>query len=147
MKPFQAALHRQSDRQRMVISDMLAHEVAASRTGMLVNTPDCCCCCRGNGASVLRIVPYAAIHFGSYEYFRRGILEHVAPRFRAAAEPAPAPGQMTHPVWDLIAGSASGAAAVMATYPLDLVRTRLAWATESGMQQQAHSLLLRDPTK
>ena len=27
-----------------------------------------------------------------------------------------------HPVWDLLAGSAAGATAVMLTYPLDLVR-------------------------
>ncbi|MEW5319738.1 MAG: hypothetical protein WDW38_010872 [Sanguina aurantia] len=34
----------------------------------------------------------------------------------------------THPVWDLLAGSTAGATAVMCTYPLDLVRTRLAYA-------------------
>lgn len=36
----------------------------------------------------------------------------------------------------LAAGPAAGAIAVIATYPLDLVRTRLAWATESPAQQQ-----------
>lgn len=34
-----------------------------------------------------------------------------------------------HPGWDLLAGSAAGATAVLATYPLDLIRTRLAWAS------------------
>lgn len=33
-------------------------------------------------------------------------------------------------------GCAAGAIAVIATYPLDLVRTRLAWATEAPAQQQ-----------
>ncbi len=29
---------------------------------------------RGNGASVLRIVPYAALHFAAYERYRRALL-------------------------------------------------------------------------
>ena len=33
---------------------------------------------------------------------------------------------------DLVAGSAAGASAVMLTYPMDLVRTRLAYMTEAG---------------
>ncbi|KAF8059184.1 COAC2 [Scenedesmus sp. PABB004] len=77
---------------------------------------------KGNAASVLRIVPYAAIHFGLYEHFRRVITPRLAHPGSAAAGA---------PVYDLLAGSASGAAAVLATYPLDLVRTRLAWATEA----------------
>lgn len=82
---------------------------------------------RGNGASVLRIVPYAAIHFSSYEYYKRAI--------HAAADsswPAVQGGRLasSSSVWDLLAGGLSGATAVAATYPLDLVRTRLAWATE-----------------
>ena len=32
---------------------------------------------RGNGASVLRIVPYAAFHFGAYEYYRRALVQLV----------------------------------------------------------------------
>lgn len=35
----------------------------------------------------------------------------------------------TNPVWDLLAGSAAGATAVVLTYPLDVIRTRLAWTT------------------
>ncbi|KAK9815271.1 hypothetical protein WJX72_000921 [[Myrmecia] bisecta] len=30
---------------------------------------------KGNGASVLRIVPYAAIHFGAYEYYRQLLVD------------------------------------------------------------------------
>ena len=35
--------------------------------------------CRGNGASVLRIVPYAAFNFGAYEQFRQLLTESVYP--------------------------------------------------------------------
>ena len=79
--------------------------------------------CRGNGASVLRIVPYAAIHFTAYETYRKAIVGLVT---RAGSS------QQVSPVVDLLAGSAAGASAVLFTYPLDLVRTRLAYQSESG---------------
>lgn len=200
--------------------------------------PYVACLRRGNGASVLRIVPYAAIHFSAYEYYRRYLLDtfvtpsqhsvHAAnnpsslpnsssssnssnslPSANSSALPdsvhpssfsaqdsllaggatgtaemfSPSqevnsgalqdgcsstqstcstsdantrhptshsiqtltttshatktkvegkaensPSGLTHPVWDLLAGSTAGATAVMLTYPLDLVRTRLAYA-------------------
>lgn len=77
---------------------------------------------RGNGASVLRVVPYAAFHFTAYENFRGVLAKRVY-------------GSESHhhhiPPWlDLLAGSAAGATAVLLTYPLDLVRTRLAYGME-----------------
>jgi len=57
---------------------------------------------RGNGASVARIVPYAALHYMTYEQYRRWII-------------------LAFP------GSFSGGTAVLFTYPLDLVRTKLAY--------------------
>ncbi|KAG2433676.1 hypothetical protein HXX76_008046 [Chlamydomonas incerta] len=183
---------------------------------------------RGNGASCLRIVPYAAIHFSAYELYRRQLQERLLPQpqpqppaaqlggadprgarrrgtaGRAAAgapegggvedggdveqvgspaltssidaststhhtgqprapappppppagpsatatEASPAPAASSPPAppaaaaparaarlgpgWDLLAGSAAGATAVLLTYPLDIIRTRLAWATELG---------------
>ncbi|KAG2438444.1 hypothetical protein HYH02_010899 [Chlamydomonas schloesseri] len=50
----------------------------------------------------------------------------------AAAPAAAARAGRLGPGWDLIAGSAAGASAVLLTYPLDIIRTRLAWATEVG---------------
>lgn len=43
------------------------------------------------------------------------------------------------PVLDLLAGAAAGGTAVMATYPLDLVRTRLAFMTEAGTPVRARA--------
>jgi solute carrier family 25 protein 16 len=78
---------------------------------------------RGNGASVLRIVPYAAVHFWCYEHYRRLLV---------AAEVLGAQEHRVPPALDLVAGSAAGGTAVVLTYPLDLVRTRLAFMTEAG---------------
>ena len=72
-------------------------------------------CCRGNGASVARIVPYAAVHFGSYEWYRQALVDRLSTQASGSAAPV-------SPVWDLLAGSAAGGTAVLLTYPLDLVR-------------------------
>nr|GEV52859.1 graves disease carrier protein [Tanacetum cinerariifolium] len=69
---------------------------------------------KGNGASVLRIVPYAALHFMTYEQYRGWILDNYTVLG-------------TGPVVDLLAGSAAGGTAVLCTYPLDLARTKLAY--------------------
>lgn len=69
---------------------------------------------KGNGASVLRIVPYAALHFMTYERYRDWILVHYS-------------SLGTGPIIDLLAGSAAGGTAVLCTYPLDLARTKLAY--------------------
>lgn len=69
---------------------------------------------RGNGASVIRIVPYAALHFMTYEQYRSWILDYY-------------PALGTGSIVDLLAGSTAGGTAVLCTYPLDLARTKLAY--------------------
>lgn len=69
---------------------------------------------KGNGASVLRIVPYAALHFMTYEEYRVWIINNY-------------PAMGSGPVIDLLAGSVAGGTAVLCTYPLDLARTKLAY--------------------
>uniref|UniRef100_A0ACD5ZJX5 Uncharacterized protein n=1 Tax=Avena sativa TaxID=4498 RepID=A0ACD5ZJX5_AVESA len=69
---------------------------------------------RGNGASVARIVPYAALHYMAYEEYRRWIILGF-------------PNVKQGPILDLVAGSIAGGTAVICTYPLDLVRTKLAY--------------------
>ncbi|KAI5669683.1 hypothetical protein M9H77_19536 [Catharanthus roseus] len=69
---------------------------------------------KGNGASVIRIVPYAALHFMTYEQYRSWILDYY-------------PALGTGSIVDLLAGSTAGGTAVLCTYPLDLARTKLAY--------------------
>jgi len=75
---------------------------------------------RGNGASVARIVPYAALHYMAYEEYRRWIILAF-------------PNVEQGPVLDLMAGSIAGGTAVICTYPLDLVRTKLAYQVKGAV--------------
>lgn len=63
---------------------------------------------------MLRIVPYAALHYMTYEQYRCWILNNYS-------------SLGTGPIVDLLAGSAAGGTAVLCTYPLDLARTKLAY--------------------
>ncbi|KAL5208144.1 hypothetical protein ABZP36_032579 [Zizania latifolia] len=75
---------------------------------------------RGNGASVARIVPYAALHYMAYEEYRRWIILSF-------------PNVEQGPILDLVAGSIAGGTAVICTYPLDLVRTKLAYQVKGAV--------------
>ncbi|KAG0226501.1 hypothetical protein BGW42_003600 [Actinomortierella wolfii] len=66
---------------------------------------------RGNGTNVIRIVPYSAVQFASYEQFKRLLVD-------------PATGTLDTPR-RLTAGALAGLTSVACTYPLDIVRTRL----------------------
>ncbi|KAI4170880.1 MAG: hypothetical protein LQ343_004644 [Gyalolechia ehrenbergii] len=66
---------------------------------------------RGNGTNCVRIVPYSAVQFGSYNFYKRFI--------------EPSPGADLSPLRRLVCGGAAGITSVTFTYPLDIVRTRL----------------------
>ncbi|KAL9596927.1 MAG: hypothetical protein Q9219_005490 [cf. Caloplaca sp. 3 TL-2023] len=66
---------------------------------------------RGNGTNCVRIVPYSAVQFGSYNFYKRFI--------------APSPDADLSPIRRLLCGGAAGITSVTFTYPLDIVRTRL----------------------
>lgn len=77
----------------------------------------------GNGATMLRVVPYAAITYVSFDYYRAGFNrvfdikredEHMAVVVR------------------FISGSLAGATSTTATYPLDLMRARFAARSGGG---------------
>ncbi|KAI9783473.1 MAG: hypothetical protein M1816_001355 [Peltula sp. TS41687] len=101
---------------------------------------------RGNGTNCIRIIPYSAVQFGSYNFYKK------------FAETAP--GEMS-PFRRLLCGGAAGITSVACTYPLDIVRTRLSiqsasfvalgeasrkqlpgmWATMVGMYRTEGGLL------
>ncbi|KAG0291827.1 hypothetical protein BGZ97_005776 [Linnemannia gamsii] len=70
---------------------------------------------QGNSATVLRIFPYAAIKFMAYEQYRHLLM----PTRRDVT-----PGKK------FVAGSLAGVTSVFFTYPLDLIRVRLAYDTK-----------------
>lgn len=82
---------------------------------------------RGNGASVARIVPYAALHYMAYEQYRRKIIDTF-------------PNIWKGPTLDLVAGSFAGGTAVLFTYPLDLVRTKLAYQVVGSAKSNVKGL-------
>ncbi|OQO29248.1 hypothetical protein B0A51_05462 [Rachicladosporium sp. CCFEE 5018] len=71
----------------------------------------------GNGTNCIRIVPYSAVQFGSYNIYKKGF--------------EPSPGAPLTPVSRLLCGAMAGITSVSVTYPLDIVRTRLSIQTAS----------------
>ena len=67
---------------------------------------------KGNGAQMVRIFPYAATQFTSFEIYKK-MLENVMSSHPHAAK--------------FVAGAAAGITAVLLTYPLDTIRARLAF--------------------
>ena len=68
---------------------------------------------KGNGAQIIRIFPYAAIQFTSFETYTR-LSKPFMPEKRSFFN-------------NLVCGSLAGMTAVTCTYPLDVIRSRLAF--------------------
>ncbi|PGH21598.1 hypothetical protein AJ80_03031 [Polytolypa hystricis UAMH7299] len=66
---------------------------------------------RGNGTNCIRIIPYSAVQFGSYSFYKKLI--------------EPYPGADLTALNRLFCGGVAGITSVTVTYPLDIVRTRL----------------------
>ncbi|GAA5843018.1 hypothetical protein JCM11251_007313 [Rhodosporidiobolus azoricus] len=76
---------------------------------------------KGNGINVLRIAPYSAVQFSTYELCKNALKSK--------------DGSIDTPR-RLVAGSLAGIASVVSTYPLDLVRSRLSVESASlGMKE------------
>ncbi|CAG5896798.1 unnamed protein product [Menidia menidia] len=70
---------------------------------------------RGNSATMVRVIPYAAIQFCAHEQYKRLLGGYYG--FQGKALP---------PIQRLLAGAMAGTTAAMLTYPLDMVRARMA---------------------
>ncbi|XP_053155452.1 mitochondrial coenzyme A transporter SLC25A42 [Hemicordylus capensis] len=70
---------------------------------------------RGNSATMVRVIPYAAIQFCAHEEYKQRLGSYYG--FQ---------GKALSPLPRFLAGSLAGATAAMLTYPLDLVRARMA---------------------
>lgn len=72
---------------------------------------------RGNGTNCIRIVPYSAVQFGSFNLYKRTVETWT--------------GEDLTAIGRLICGGCAGITSVTFTYPLDIVRTRLSIQTAS----------------
>ncbi|GAB7360947.1 hypothetical protein MBLNU230_g0930t1 [Neophaeotheca triangularis] len=81
----------------------------------------------GNGTNCIRIVPYSAVQFGSYSFYKRFFED--------------SPGHPLGPLQRLSCGALAGITSVTVTYPLDIVRTRL------SIQSASFKTLSRDAGK
>lgn len=68
---------------------------------------------RGNSATLLRVLPYAGLHFMTHEALEQHFRNHQE-------------GQRLSPVNRFAAGAGAGAISTLATYPLDVIRARMA---------------------
>lgn len=68
---------------------------------------------RGNGATLLRVVPYSAITYTTFSRYEGFLTERVLQR-------------EADPLSRFVAGALAGCTAVTCTYPLDLLRARMA---------------------
>ncbi|KAJ1736900.1 hypothetical protein H4S06_001418 [Coemansia sp. BCRC 34490] len=75
---------------------------------------------RGNGTNVVRIVPYSAVQFATYEQLKRALMEEGKGELDTKRR--------------LTAGAGAGIASVAATYPLDIVRTRISVQTAHALE-------------
>eukprot|EP01062_Namystynia_karyoxenos_P019150 TRINITY_DN17177_c0_g2_i1.p1 TRINITY_DN17177_c0_g2~~TRINITY_DN17177_c0_g2_i1.p1 ORF type:complete len:691 (+),score=217.39 TRINITY_DN17177_c0_g2_i1:75-2075(+) len=107
---------------------------AAARSGLKIYTNEGLAgLWRGNGATMLRVVPYSAVTFMTYERYY-GLLSALTPEERR---------QDGAVALRFLAGSAAGVTAVAVTYPLDLLRARMAahWGLVPQRESYAGSLL------
>uniref|UniRef100_A0A1B6E2F8 Uncharacterized protein n=2 Tax=Clastoptera arizonana TaxID=38151 RepID=A0A1B6E2F8_9HEMI len=67
---------------------------------------------KGNGAQMVRIFPYAAVQFTTFEFYKKMFASLL--------------GSSSH-IGKFLSGSGAGVTAVLLTYPLDTIRARLAF--------------------
>lgn len=83
---------------------------------------------KGHSATILRIFPYAAIKFLAYEQIRAVVIPHK---------------EYETPFRRLISGSLAGVTSVFFTYPLEVIRVRLAFETKKDSRSSLASICKR----
>jgi solute carrier family 25 protein 16 len=83
---------------------------------------------RGHSATLIRIFPYAAIKFLAYEQIRSVVIH--------------SPAQET-PVRRFMSGSLAGVTSVFFTYPLEVIRVRLAFETKQDSKSSLSAICKR----
>jgi len=76
----------------------------------------------GNGATMLRVIPYASITFMSFEQYHK----YVRILLLNSPTPSPTDDQRLSVVARFLSGALAGATSTACTYPLDLMRARYA---------------------
>ncbi|KAF1375723.1 hypothetical protein PFLUV_G00223150 [Perca fluviatilis] len=89
---------------------------------------------KGNGAMMVRIFPYGAIQFMSFDKYKKLLSKKI--------------GISGH-IHRLVAGSMAGMTAVICTYPLDVIRARLAFQVTgehryTGIANAFHTIYLKE---
>ncbi|KAI9226386.1 MAG: mitochondrial carrier domain-containing protein [Piptocephalis tieghemiana] len=93
---------------------------------------------RGNGTNVVRIVPYSAVQFASYEHYKK--VGRDGPWDQRTWCKNYRKTELTT-IRRLTAGALAGITSVAATYPLDIIRTRLSVQSGAMMKQGPGSKL------
>ena len=83
---------------------------------------------RGHSVTLLRVFPYAAIKFVAYEQIRHLLIK--------------SPAEET-PLRRLLSGSLAGITTVFCTYPLEVIRVRLAFETSKDSRSSLSSICRR----
>lgn len=89
---------------------------------------------KGNGAMMVRIFPYGAIQFMAFDNYKKLISKQIG---------------ISGPIHRLMAGSMAGMTAVICTYPLDMIRARLAFQVTgfhryTGIANAFHTIYLKE---
>jgi len=91
---------------------------------------------RGNGINCIRIVPYSAVQYSVYQEMKVWLARRRQKKFNLSHpdESIDKSKLHTNTADKLLAGTVAGFASVLATYPMDLVKTRLSIQTARSLK-------------
>ncbi|KAH3901665.1 related to mitochondrial carrier protein [Saccharomycodes ludwigii] len=92
---------------------------------------------RGNGMNCIRVFPYMAVQYLTFETFKNYILNYE--NARNTKDGSTVISQLTN-VQRLVDGALSGGLSCLVTYPLDLVKTRLSIQTTLNNKNEINKL-------